>query len=113
MAPSPKMQLTWFHTWGFIVPLLSALSPMWLPTIKGVHVAVNALIGGIIVAALAYMAMTMIPFLKESEHALSKAVLCGLLVAEVLVLKSKTGSVPTMAAITLWLFFYYHTVEHP
>lgn len=111
-------KLTRYHTWGLLVPIICALSPVWISKhpISGVHPAFNAVIYGALVGALAYLAMTMLPKLRE-EHALSKAALLGLLVAEILVLqsawKSGTGTgIPKMATITLYLFFYFNTVEN-
>ena len=105
--------LTHFHTWGLVIPLLCAISPMWISkyAIAGVPAPFNAVIFGVIVGALAYAAMQFPPFTEK--HALSKAVLCGLLVAEVLTLEAAwgKGNLPPMASITLWLFFYFHTVE--
>ena len=109
-----KSGLTRYHTWGLLVPLLAAISPMLLTkyaAVDGVHVAFNALLAGALVAVVAYVLMTAVPFLKEESNALSKAVLCGLLVSEIMVLDPAT-KVPAMASITLYLFFYYHTVEH-
>lgn len=106
--------ITRAHTWGLIVPLLAALSPYLLgkyATVQGLHPAWNALWNGVIVAAVAYVLMSRVPFLQETTNVLSKAVLCGLLVAEITVLRQYT-SIPTMGTITLWLFFYYHTMEH-
>lgn len=100
------------HTWGLLVPLLAALSPVWLS--KYVHVSdhqpINALVSGLLVTIAAYVLFTMVPPLQEKHHVLAKAVLAGLLVAEIMVLKPY-NSVPSMGTITLWLFFWYHTAE--
>ena len=106
------MDLSHFHTWGLVVPLACAVSPMFLPrlALQGVPTAFNALLAGAVMGAIAWLLFKYVPVLKE-KCALSKAVLCGLLVAEVMVLKTSTA-VPSVAAITLWLFLYYHAVEH-
>ena len=101
--------LTRAHTWGVIIPLLAVLSVSYLS--KYVHVSehqpVNALAAGAVIGIISYF---LLPAVKEQSHILAKAVLIGLLVAEIMVLKPY-GAIPTMSTITLWLFFYYHTVE--
>ena len=105
--------MTRYHTWGLIVPLLAATAGPVLTSkyvmIDGVHPTANALWAGAVVAAVAWLLMTMVDALKET-HAVSKAVLCGLLVAEIMVLKP-FKAVPPMATITLWLFFYFSSME--
>ncbi len=105
--------ITRAHTWGLVVPLLAALSPYWLSKyalVKGLPMPYNALVSGALVGLVAYVLMTQVPMLREKTHVLAKAVLCGLLVAEIMVLKPY-GGIPSMGTITLWLFFYYHTME--
>lgn len=101
--------ITRAHTWGVIVPLLCVLSVPYLTKIS--HVtntqAWNSLVAGLLVGVAAYV---LFKALDEKTHVLEKAVLSGLLVAEILVLKPY-GAIPTMSTITLWLFFYYHTME--
>ena len=112
--PASGYGITRAHTWGLVVPLLAALSPYWLgkyATIQGLHPALNAIVNGIIVAIVAYVLMTRVPYLKESAHALSKAVLCGILVAEITIVR-QYSTIPPMGTITLWLYLYYHTMEH-
>ena len=48
--------------------------------------------------------------LSEGKKTIQAAILCGLLSAETLVFSG--SKMPGMAGITLWLFFYYHSVEH-
>lgn len=94
------------------IPLIAAVSPgffgsyLWVPEYPN---AVNALASGFLVFAAVYFLMTTPGPLEETE-ALSKSVLAGLLVAEVLVLHKVTG-MPPLSTITLWLFFYYNSVE--
>lgn len=100
-----------YHTWGLLVPLAASISPMFLSglvAVPGWPEPLNALVAGTVVAVVAYVLMHLGP-LKET-YALAKAVLCGLLVAEVMVLHASDRP-PTMAGITLWLFFYFHSVE--
>lgn len=101
--------LTRAHTWGVIIPLLAVLSVSYLSRYVHVseHQPVNALAAGAVVAVISYF---LLPTVKEESHILAKAVLIGLLVSEIMVLKPY-GALPTMSTITLWLFFYYHTVE--
>ena len=105
--------LTHYHTRGLIVPFLCAISPLWITkhAIDGLAAPINALVFGAIVGILAYLAFR---FVTREDHTLAKAVLCGLLVAEVLVMETawEKSTIPPVAAIALWLFFYYHTVEH-
>jgi len=105
--------MTRYHTWGLVVPLLAATAGPVLTSkyviIDGAHPAANAVLAGAVVAAVAWLLMTTIDTLKET-HAVSKAVLCGLLVAEIMVLRP-FKAVPPMATITLWLFFYFSTME--
>jgi hypothetical protein len=119
MAPSTHSAtegtgITRAHTWGLIVPLMAALSPVLLSKytdVKGLPTPINALLSGAVVSLVAYFLMTQVPMLKEKTYVLAKAVLCGLLVAEIMVLKPY-GAIPSMGTVTLWLFFYYHTMEH-
>ena len=101
--------LTRAHTWGVIIPLLAVLSVSYVS--KYVHISayqpINALAAGAIVGSISYF---LLPKFREESHILAKAVLIGLLVAEILVLKPY-GALPTMSTITLWLCFYYHSVE--
>ena len=52
----------------------------------------------------------MFRYIKEND-AMAKAALIGLLSAEVMVFTNESSKV-SMAGITLWLFFYFHSVEH-
>lgn len=102
--------LTRAHTIGLVVPLLVALSPPILSryTTLTDSQPFNALVAGAVVMAAAYGLLT---WIGEKTNVTAKAVLMGLLIAEIMVLKPY-GALPTMGTITLWLFFYYHTMEH-
>lgn len=103
--------LTRYHTIGLIVPLLAAISPMLLNrfAIEGVPRPFFAVGAGALVAAVCFVAFK---YVIPEDLPLSKAVLCGLLVAEPLCFHDSTD-LPSMASITLWLYFYYVTVEKP
>ena len=106
--------LTRAHTMGLIVPLLAALSPFVLSkyvSSSRLPLPINALISGCVIGLIAYVLFTYVPVLKEEKNALAKAVMCGILVAEVMVLK-QYSQIPTMTTITLWLFLYYKTMEN-
>jgi hypothetical protein len=51
-------------------------------------------------------------FLIKSENNYKKAILLGLLSAEVMVFTKEDTDTFSMATITLLLFFYFHSVEH-
>lgn len=106
-----KGGLSRFHVIGLLVPLLAALSPMGLSrvSIPKLPQPLFAVLAGAVVAAVAWVLFAFVPFLKES-HALGKAVLLGALTTEVLIFHAST-LLPTMANITLFLFFYFNTVE--
>ncbi len=97
-----------YYTKGLIVPLLSCLGGSYLYNYINIDLQqpIKALIVGAITGIIAFITMTYI--IKEKDP-LSSSILCGLLTAEVLVFNNKF---PTMAGITLWLFFYFHSVEH-
>lgn len=99
-----------FHHVGLIVPLLAVLSPMVIEHHAGLnaklpHQAAVALAYGAIVAAVSYFLMTYVPFLKEERYALNKAVLLGLLVAEVTVF-SASPALPSVVLIAFFMFMY-------
>ena len=103
--------LTHAHTWGIIVPLIAAISPLWLSKL---HLSdlqpVNAVFSGAVAAVVAYVAMKLFPGLADANDILARAVLVGLLIAEVMVMKP-FGAIPSMTTISLWLFLWYHVVE--
>jgi hypothetical protein len=114
----------WYHTIGLIPPILASvfIGPIlynmlssWGIMGKNVHSATKALIVGAIIGILIYFLLRILMTLSHDKHSniVSKAVLGGLLAAEVLVHAPANGVSfpPSMAAITLWLFFWYHSVE--
>lgn len=102
-----------FHWIGLLVPLLAALSPMGLSRLADLVPKIPqplfAVLAGGIVAAVCWVLFTFVPFLRET-HSLGKAVLLGALTTEVLIFHAST-LLPTMTNITLFLFFYFNTVE--
>ena len=104
--------LTRAHTWGLIVPILAVLCLPLLSKYLRVSSAqpVNAVVAGVACGLISYLLFRYVPGLVEQTHVLAKATLIGLLIAECLVLQPY-GKLPPMSTITLWLFFYYHTVE--
>ena len=102
--------LSRYHLIGLLVPLLAAVSPMWLSRLSiPLPQPLVAVVAGVIVAALCYVVFRFVPYLKEA-HALGKAVLLGALATEVLIFHA-SKSLPTMTTITLFLFFYFNSVE--
>jgi len=99
-----------YHWYGLLVPLLAAISPMWLSRIKlPIPQPLYAVLAGGIVAAACYLIFRFAPLLHEPQ-ALGKAVLLGALATEVLIFHAST-KMPSMTAITLYLFFYFNTIE--
>lgn len=106
-----KGGLSRFHWIGLLVPLLAALSPMGLSRLRipGLPQPLFAVLAGALVAVVAWVFFAFVPFLRET-HSLGKAVLLGALTTEVLIFHAST-LLPTMTNITLFLFFYFNTVE--
>ena len=71
---------------------------------------IMACVWGAVVAAILYLVMKYVWVFKE-DRALAQAILAGLLVAEVLTF-THDKKLPSMSAITLWLYFYYNSVEN-
>lgn len=110
-----------YYTSGLIVPLMACLFGHLLYKYLLGNVSSDssqevserpfrALIVGSLVAIIAFFLMTNIKILSEGKKTIQAAILCGLLSAETLVFSG--SKMPGMAGITLWLFFYYHSVEH-
>lgn len=99
-----------YHWYGLLVPLLAALSPMVLARVRlPIPQPLVAVLHGAVVAAVAYLLFQFVPPFRESR-ALGKAVLLGALATEVLIFHASTR-LPSMTAITLFLFFYFNTIE--
>ena len=100
-----------YYTMGLIIPLLASMSPYIMYKIPipedKVTRPIKACIVGAIIAVACYYPMKHVT--KEPKP-LAQAILCGLLCAEAMAFGG--GKFPSMAGITLWLFFYFHSVEH-
>lgn len=102
--------VTQAHTWGLFVPMLAVLSPVLLTKYVKVseHQPLNAVASGFVIATVVYVLLR--TWFKETEP-LAKAVLAGLLVAEIMVFQSYSA-IPSMSTIALFLFLWYHYAEH-
>lgn len=99
-----------YHWYGLVVPLAAAISPMWLSRVRvPIPQPLYAVLAGAIVAVVTWLFLEYVPPFAE-DQALGKAVLLGALATEVLIFHSSTR-LPSMTAITLFLFFYFNTVE--
>tara|TARA_A100001015_G_scaffold265906_1_gene314694 strand:- start:623 stop:1012 length:390 start_codon:yes stop_codon:yes gene_type:complete len=106
-----------YFTYGAIIPIINAAfliyigrkipNNLWFLDFE-IRNAYKALIIGTVLAFVNYHLKKL--FIKE-KNALSKAVLLGLLSAEILIFVNE-DSKNSMATITLFLFFYFHAVEH-
>jgi len=106
-----------YFTWGLIMPLTVAIftvvigrdtpKNLWFLK-KDLSQASLAIILGIFISIVSYIIEFYI-LLADSSY--EKAILLGLLSAEVMVFVNKKKEV-SMATITLLLFFYFHSVEH-
>lgn len=106
-----------YFTYGAIIPIINAAfliyigrkipNNLWFLDFE-IRNAYKALIIGAVIAVVNYHLKKL--FIKE-KNALSKAVLLGLLSAEILIFVNE-DSKNSMATITLFLFFYFHAVEH-
>lgn len=99
----------WYYHLGLVIPLVAALSPALLYDRIPMGTAsrpIKACLVGVLIAVLSYVGMK---YVIPERHPLKQAVLCGLLCAEVMVFSG--GAFPSMAGITLWLFFYFHSIH--
>lgn len=114
--------LTVYHGVGLIVPIAAVVIPFYLATwtpftwIEERHHLFAALALGATMTALSWVAMKYIPFLKDDQFRLNKAVLLGLLVSEILVFtypnaKSFKDRVPSAPIISFFLFMYLFGVS--
>lgn len=98
--------LTKYHLQGLIVPILIAVSPYFLQYYvprAWPHVT-RALVLGVLAAVLAYILMKL-PVLREETYVLQKAVLLGLLTAEVCIF-AIPDAIPAAAVISFFCFMY-------
>jgi hypothetical protein len=98
------------HWIGLVVPMLAALSPPVLSLIKTpIPQPLYAVLAGAIVAAVCFPLLEFVYPFKEG-NALGKAVLLGALATEIMIFHAST-KLPSVTTITLYLFFYFNTVE--
>lgn len=104
----------WFYTGGLVVPALAIFLPTILykeadkiQALQKLSMPIKAVLVGVIITLICWVLMT---YVFTEKNPLQSAVLCGLLAAEVMTFSG--AKIPTMAGITLWLFFYFHSVEH-
>lgn len=112
-----KQKENHYFTYGAIIPIINAFvliyigrkipNNFWILDFE-MHNAFKALVIGSFIAVVNYYLKKL--FIKE-KNALSKAVLLGLLSAEILIFVNEDTK-NSMATITLFLFFYFHAVEH-
>lgn len=101
--------MTRYHHVGLIVPLVVAVLPYYLRDTfarTSLSQVSKAMLLGAITTALAYVAFTFIPFLQEESYTLNKAVLLGLLTAEVCIF-SLPDKIPSIVLIVFFVFMYY------
>ena len=85
-----------YHHIGLIVPVVSAILPFLVaPYVEHMigkqHHVVMALLLGSIVAGVAYLLLRYVPFLQDMHFTGSKAVLLGLLSAELIIFTTPHG----------------------
>lgn len=80
---------------------------LWILDFK-LHNSYKTLVIGAFISLMCY---SLKKLLFKEKNAKSKSVLLGLLAAEILIFVNK-DSKNSMATITLFLFFYFHAVEH-
>ena len=104
--------ITEYHHIGSLVPILAALSPMVLARIfesAPIPQVGKALVFGGIVSCISYIFLKYIPLTRDSEHTLNKAVLLGILVAEMTIF-SASDRVPSIVLIALFVFLYFFSI---
>jgi hypothetical protein len=104
--------VTKYHHIGLVVPLLAAISSMYLSRylrdLDTSHHIIRCLLFGVIVAGISYVLMSYGMF-KEEKYTLNKAVLLGLLVSELTVF-SASDKMPSIVMILFFLFMYFFGV---
>ena len=112
----PKVQSIWngatrYHFIGLIVPLVAALSQIfWMRVKWTIPKPLAALVVGAIVGSVSYLVFRFVPGLREQTAPLGKAVVLGLLTAEVFVFHA-VAHLPTASSIFLFLFLYTFSAE--
>ena len=103
-----------YHHVGLIVPVISAVLPFIIaPYVERVigkrHHIVMALLLGSIVAGVAYILLKYVPVLQDTNYTGSKAVLLGLLSAELMIFTTPHGKDldERMISAPLLIFFIF------
>ena len=104
-----------YHHIGLVVPLLSAVFPFviapYFSKLEGQHHVFTALMLGAFTAVFAYVLLTFVPYLSEDQYTLNKAILLGLLAAEILIFTYPRGDfwddrVISPPMLIFYLFMY-------
>lgn len=114
--------LTVYHHFGLIVPITAVVLPFYLATwtpftwIEEKHHLFAALALGAVITGVTWFMMRFVPFLKDDQYRLNKAVLLGLLASEILVFtypnaKTFRERVPSAPIISFFLFMYLFGVS--
>jgi len=114
--------LTVYHHVGLIVPVVAVVLPFYLatwmpfPWIEEKHHLFAALALGAVITGVTWFMMKYVPFLKDDQYRLNKAVLLGLLASEILVFtypnaKSFKDRIPSAPIISFFLFMYLFGVS--
>jgi len=103
-----------YHHVGLIVPIISAILPFIIaPYVEHIigkrHHIVMALLLGTIVAGVAYILLKYVPLLQDTNYTGSKAVLLGLLSAELMIFTTPHGKDwdDRMISAPLLIFFIF------
>jgi len=103
-----------YHHIGLVVPIISAILPFLIaPYVEHIigkqHHIVMALLLGLIVACVAYLLLRYVPLLQDTNYTASKAVLLGLLSAELIIFATPHGEAwdDRMISAPLLVFFLF------
>ncbi len=113
-----------YHHVGLIVPISAAIFPFVIsPLFKRFerhHHIITALLLGVATALFAYVLMRFVPGLIETQYRLNKAVLLGLLVAEIMIFTFPKGdwddrmlSAPVLSFFLFMYLFGISEIERP
>lgn len=106
-----RTAMKWSSALDAVVPVLAALSPVALSRVRvpGVPTSIFAVLAGAVVAVLAFFLLRFVPGLR-ANHPLSRAVLLGVLVAEVMIFHA-SAEMPSATALFLFLFLYFNATD--
>ncbi len=106
---SSPLGLSSDHIRGWIIPLVFSMFPYVLSQYVHLEGPPLALIATAVTTIVCWFTFRYVPFLSESNP-LSRALLVGYLVGELLIMERFT-EFPPMSIILLFLFLYFHAVE--